>query len=59
MPRTLYWFRMGAAWTWGTGIVLLYVIYWAGGMMPENFTSNELTGEPQICLFISFCYLPL
>ena len=46
MPRTLYWFRMGAAWTWGTGIVLLYVIYWAGGMMPENFTSNEITGEP-------------
>ena len=46
MPRTLYWFRMGAAWTWGTGIVLLYVIYWAGGMMPEDFTSNELTGEP-------------
>ena len=26
MPRTLYFFRMGAAWTWGTGIVLLYVI---------------------------------
>tara|TARA_X000001036_G_scaffold156029_1_gene148267 strand:+ start:49 stop:1224 length:1176 start_codon:yes stop_codon:yes gene_type:complete len=45
MPRTLYWFRMGAAWTWGTGIVLLYVIYWAGGMMPSNFTSDPVTGE--------------
>ena len=44
MPRALYWFRMGAAWTWGTGIVLLYVIYWAGGMMPDDFTSDELTG---------------
>ena len=46
MPRALYWFRMGAAWTWVTGVVLLYVIYWAGGMMPEDFTSNEITGEP-------------
>ena len=45
MPRALYWFRMGAAWTWGTGIVLLYVIYWAGGMMPSNFTSDPVTGE--------------
>jgi len=29
MPRTLYWFRWGAAWTWATGIILLYVIFWA------------------------------
>ena len=27
MPRTLYWFRWGAAWTWFTGIILLYVIF--------------------------------
>ena len=48
MPRALYWFRMGAAWTWGTGIVLLYVIYWVGedGLMPSDFTSNEVTGDP-------------
>ena len=32
MPRTLYWFRWGAAWTWITGVVLLYVIYWAGSL---------------------------
>ena len=32
MPRTLYWFRWGAAWTWVTGVVLLYVIYWAGSL---------------------------
>ena len=41
IPRTLYWFRWGAAWTWITGIVLLYVIYWAGGLMPSDFTSYE------------------
>ena len=46
MPRALYWFRMGAAWTWVTGIVLLYVVYWAGGLMPTDFTSDDVTGEP-------------
>ena len=46
MPRALFWFRWGAAWTWITGLVLLYVVYWAGGLMPNNFTSDEVTGEP-------------
>ena len=32
MPRALYWFRWGAAWTWFTGIVLLYVIFWKGSL---------------------------
>ena len=27
MPRALYWFRYGAAWTWVTGIILLYVVF--------------------------------
>jgi len=30
MPRTLYFFRWGAAWTWVTGVVLLLIIYWMG-----------------------------
>ena len=32
MPRALYWFRWGAAWTWFTGIILLYVILWNGSL---------------------------
>ncbi len=32
MPRALYWFRWGAAWTWVTGLVLLYVIFWQGSL---------------------------
>ena len=32
MPRALYFFRWGAAWTWITGIVLLYVIFWSGSL---------------------------
>ena len=32
MPRALYWFRMGAAWTWATGLVLMGVVYYHGGL---------------------------
>ena len=28
MPRALYWFRWGAAWTWFTGVVLLFTMYY-------------------------------
>ena len=31
MPRALFWFRWGAAWTWITGVVLLLVVYYHGG----------------------------
>jgi uncharacterized membrane protein len=30
LPRTLYWFRWGAAYTWITGILLLMIIYYHG-----------------------------
>jgi uncharacterized membrane protein len=30
MPRALYWFRWGAAWTWLTGFLLLMLIYYHG-----------------------------
>jgi uncharacterized membrane protein len=33
MPRALYWFRWGAAYTWVTGILLLFLVYWFGGVM--------------------------
>ena len=26
MPRALYWFRWGAAWTWVTGVLLLLLV---------------------------------
>ncbi len=28
MPRALYWFRWGAAWTWFTGVCLLFTMYY-------------------------------
>ena len=33
MPRALFWFRWGAAWTWVTGLLLLLIVYYHGGIM--------------------------
>ena len=33
MPRALYWFRWGAAWTWITGVLLLLLVFYHGGFM--------------------------
>jgi uncharacterized membrane protein len=30
MPRALWWFRMGALWTWLTGFFLLFMVYYHG-----------------------------
>jgi uncharacterized membrane protein len=37
MPRALYWFRWGAAWTWVTGVLLLTVVFYHGGIMFEHY----------------------
>ena len=36
MPRALYWFRWGAAYTWGTGLLLLMLVFYHGGLMFEE-----------------------
>jgi uncharacterized membrane protein len=33
MPRALYWFRWGAAWTWLTGVLLLAIVFYHGRKM--------------------------
>lgn len=33
LPRTLWWFRWGAAWTWITGVVLLALVFYHGGLV--------------------------
>ncbi len=33
MPRALYWFRWGAAWTWATGVVMLMLTFYHGRMV--------------------------
>ena len=36
MPRALYWFRWGAAYTWFTGLLLLMLVFYHGGLMFEE-----------------------
>lgn len=41
MPRALYWFRWGAAWTWITGILLGGLIYYHSGIVFEDPSSGN------------------
>jgi len=36
MPRALYWFRWGAAYTWITGVLLLGIVYYQGKAVLNN-----------------------
>jgi uncharacterized membrane protein len=35
LPRTLYWFRRGAAFTWVTGVLLILLVYYHGNIVFE------------------------
>jgi uncharacterized membrane protein len=37
MPRALFWFRWGAAWTWVTGVLLLLLVFY----MQRNLTPGQ------------------
>lgn len=41
LPRALYWFRWGAAWTWITGILLLGLIYYHGKIVFDDPSSGN------------------
>ncbi|MDG2304842.1 MAG: urate hydroxylase PuuD [Candidatus Binatia bacterium] len=36
LPRALFWFRWGAAYTWITGVLLLMMVFYHGGLMFEG-----------------------
>jgi len=44
MPRALYWFRWGAAFTWLTGFLLLGMVYYMSGAALENPTEGWTGG---------------
>src|SRR6267142_529431 len=47
MPRALYWFRWGAAWTWISGIMLFGLVYSMGGVLvpaDSQMTPGMATG---------------
>lgn len=41
LPRALYWFRWGAAWTWITGMFLAALIYYHGRIVFEDPTKGN------------------
>lgn len=43
MPRALYMFRWGAVYTWVSGIVLLFMVYYHGGLMYSAESAQEWT----------------
>ena len=51
MPRALYFFRWGAAYTWVSGLLLLGFVYYMGGLMgPDDTAPKALI----ICLLAMF-----
>jgi uncharacterized membrane protein len=52
MPRALYWFRWGAAWTWVTGILLLGMVYYMGKQAMAN--GAEMTAAAGIMIAVTF-----
>ncbi len=52
MPRALYWFRWGAAWTWITGVVLLLLVFYHGG---QTLATNAVwSGGALLMVAITF-----
>ena len=51
LPRSLYWFRWGAAYTWVTGLLLLLLVFYHGGLMFEQ-DNTEGWGTGAIVMLI-------
>src|SRR5712692_7327492 len=52
MPRALYWFRWGAAYTWISGILLLGIVYMYGNAMGGEKMSSHASGAIGIVIAI-------
>src|SRR5262245_31839867 len=49
MPRALYWFRWGAAYTWITGVLLLMLVYYHG---QQALASDAVWGVGPIVMIV-------
>jgi uncharacterized membrane protein len=58
MPRALWWFRWGAAWTWVTGVLLLLLVFYHGGIMfePEHGWSGGAIVMVALVFLAPFIY---
>lgn len=52
MPRALYWFRWGAAYTWFTGVLLLGLVYYMGQQTLAN--GAEWTAGAMVMIAVTF-----
>jgi len=52
LPRALFWFRWGAAWTWITGFVLLLLVFYHGGLMRDG--NEPWTGGTWTMVVLTF-----
>jgi len=52
LPRTLYFFRWGAAYTWITGVLLLAMVYYMGGTMVEGDADPQMATIIGVASFI-------
>lgn len=52
MPRALFWFRWGAAYTWITGILLAVMLYWFGPYFTTNGVSPTVGQWGGVLAFI-------
>ncbi len=54
MPRALFWFRWGAAWTWITGVILLALVFYHGKITLEpEARRNALTIGLLVLVFVA------
>ncbi len=56
MPRALFWFRWGAAWTWLTGVLLLGLVFYHGKMVlaEPNMSFGVSTAVMLLITFFGF-----
>jgi uncharacterized membrane protein len=53
LPRALYWFRIGALWTWVTGVVLLMLVFYHGGAVLQD-PAGGFTAASWIMIAVTF-----
>ena len=58
LPRALYFFRWGAAYTWFTGLLLLALVYYHGGLMFDQGVEPWTTGS-YVMLAVVFLMFPV
>jgi uncharacterized membrane protein len=54
MPRALYWFRWGAMYTWVSGLFLLELVYFLGGLTGEKVGAGPARGVVYVGIIAAF-----